>query len=361
MKANDNVSVTFESGKVHALLGENGAGKSTLMSILFGLYKPDFGDIELNGETIHINNPNDAAKYGIGMVHQHFKLVETFSVIDNIILGVEETKKGFIVREKARQKINELANKYHLNVDVDAIVKDLTVGQQQKVEILKMLYRDSNILIFDEPTAVLTPQEIDELMGVMRNFALEGKIVILITHKLNEIKAVADQCTVLRKGIKIDTVEVANLSIKEMSEMMVGRPVLFKVEKGPYRPRNIALSLKQINLYHVKKHLLKDISFDLFEGEILGVVGIDGNGQKELIHVISGLQSPKSGHIILNGEDITKTTIKKRYQKGLSHIPEDRQKHGLILDFNLAYNFILQEFKEPKYQTKGFLRKTKYI
>lgn len=357
LKANDNVSVTFESGKVHALLGENGAGKSTLMSILFGLYKPDFGDIELNGETIHINNPNDAAKYGIGMVHQHFKLVETFSVIDNIILGVEETKKGFIVREKARQKINELANKYHLNVDVDAIVKDLTVGQQQKVEILKMLYRDSNILIFDEPTAVLTPQEIDELMGVMRNFALEGKIVILITHKLNEIKAVADQCTVLRKGIKIDTVEVANLSIKEMSEMMVGRPVLFKVEKGPYRPRNIALSLKQINLYHVKKHLLKDISFDLFEGEILGVVGIDGNGQKELIHVISGLQSPKSGHIILNGEDITKTTIKKRYQKGLSHIPEDRQKHGLILDFNLAYNFILQEFKEPKYQTKGFLRK----
>lgn len=356
--ANDNVTLQLKEGEIHALLGENGAGKSTLMSILFGLYQPDEGEIKVRGEVVRIKNPNDANNLQIGMVHQHFKLVENYTVLENIILGREQTKFGFLTKKEARKKVMELSEHYGLKIDLDAKIEDITVGMQQRVEILKMLYRNADILIFDEPTAVLTPQEITELMTNMKNMINEGKSIILITHKLNEIKMVADRCSVLRKGKYIGTVDVKKTSIAQMAEMMVGRKVDFNIEREPANIGEVVLQVNGIN--HVNEYLgkndLTDVSFEVHSGEIVVIAGIEGNGQSQLAGVITGLNTPKSGQIILNGEDITKKTIRQKTLSGISHIPEDRHKHGLVLDFNLANNLILQTYFDKEFQKYGFFK-----
>ena len=358
--ANDNVTLQLKTGEIHALLGENGAGKSTLMSVLFGLYQAEEGVIKKNGEIVKINNPNDANALGIGMVHQHFKLVECFSVLDNIILGVEDTKAGMLQRDKARQKVMALSEKYGLSVNPDAIIEDISVGMQQRTEILKMLYRDNEILIFDEPTAVLTPQEIEELLQIMRNLAAEGKSILFITHKLNEIMSVADRCSVLRKGKYIGTVDVATSSKDELSRMMVGRDVQFAVDKEEAKPTDVVLDVEGMSVASKlsKKNAVENVSFQVRAGEIVCIAGIDGNGQSELVYGISGLENLASGKISLCGEDITTKPIRKRSLMGISHIPEDRHKHGLVLDYTLEDNMILQRYFEPEFTNKfGFLRR----
>ena len=358
--ANDNITLQLKKGEIHALLGENGAGKSTLMSVLFGLYQPEEGIIKKDGVEVKINNPNDANDLGIGMVHQHFKLVECFTVLDNIILGVEPNKYGFLQKSEARKKILELSEKYGLHVDPDAYIEDITVGMQQRTEILKMLYRDNEILIFDEPTAVLTPQEIDELMQIMKNLAAEGKSILFISHKLNEIKAVADRCTVLRKGKYIGTVNTKDATIEELSAMMVGRNVNFHVEKTPAQPGDVVLEVEGLTVASKihKNNAVKNVSFKVRAGEIVCIAGIDGNGQTELVYGITGLEPVKSGTVKLNGVDITKASIRKRSVSGMSHIPEDRHKHGLVLDYSLEDNLILQTyFKRDFTNAAGFLRR----
>ena len=358
--ANDDITLQLKKGEIHALLGENGAGKSTLMSVLFGLYQPEEGIIKKDGVEVKINNPNDANDLGIGMVHQHFKLVECFTVLDNIILGVEPNKYGFLQKSEARKKILELSEKYGLHVDPDAYIEDITVGMQQRTEILKMLYRDNEILIFDEPTAVLTPQEIDELMQIMKNLAAEGKSILFISHKLNEIKAVADRCTVLRKGKCIGTVNTKDATIEELSAMMVGRNVNFHVEKTPAKPGDVVLEVEGLTVASKihKNNAVKNVSFKVRAGEIVCIAGIDGNGQTELVYGITGLEPVKSGTVKLNGVDITKASIRKRSVSGMSHIPEDRHKHGLVLDYSLEDNLILQTyFKRDFTNAAGFLRR----
>ena len=446
--ANDDITLQLKRGEIHALLGENGAGKSTLMSVLFGLYQPEKGEILKNGQVVKINNPNDATALGIGMVHQHFKLVECFSVLDNIILGAENTKLGFIQKKKAKKKVLELSNRYGLNVDINAIIEDITVGMQQRVEILKMLYRDNEILIFDEPTAVLTPQEIDELMKIMKNLAAEGKSILFITHKLNEIMAVADRCSVLRKGKYIGTVEIKDTTKEELSEMMVGRQVKFEVDKDEAIPGDVVLDVDKLcveSKIH-KKLAVKDVSFQVHAGEIVCIAGIDGNGQTELVYGITGLEklapnvkeeveehvekpvwqklkevekqeraklffmqcgeqlkfffvelgkniwkklkkfgetvaakavalwnklvllfnknkaqdldpnADVKGRITLCGQDITKAPIRKRSKTGMSHIPEDRHKYGLVLDYTLEQNMVLQRYWQKEFQKGGFIK-----
>ena len=358
--ANDNVTLQLKRGEIHALLGENGAGKSTLMSVLFGLYQAEEGVIKKNGEIVQINNPNDANDLGIGMVHQHFKLVECFSVLDNIILGVEDTKNGMLQRDKAREKVMALSEKYGLQVDPDAIIEDISVGMQQRTEILKMLYRDNEILIFDEPTAVLTPQEIEELLQIMKNLAAEGKSILFITHKLNEIMAVADRCSVLRKGKYIGTIDIEGCTKDVLSRMMVGRDVEFAVQKKPAEPGEVVLDVKNLTMAskRSKKNAVNDVSFQVRAGEIVCIAGIDGNGQSELVFGISGLEPATGGTISLCGKDITDAPIRKRSLLGMSHIPEDRHKHGLVLDYTLEDNIILQRYFEPEFTNKfGFLRR----
>jgi simple sugar transport system ATP-binding protein len=359
LRANHDITFQLKKGEVHALVGENGAGKSTLMSILFGLYQAEAGEIRYQGELVTIKNPNDANRLKIGMVHQHFKLVDVFTVTENIILGMEETKNGFLTRENSRKKIIELREKYKLFVDPDAYIKDISVGMQQRVEILKMLYRDADILIFDEPTAVLTPQEIDELMQTIKNFKDDGKSIIIITHKLAEVMAVADRCTVLRKGELIGTVDVKDVSIETLAEMMVGRKVSFDIEKNPAKVKDVILRVENLTHYNQisKKNDITDVSFALKQGEILGIAGIEGNGQTELIGVITGLLNPTGGKLFFKDEDITKESIRGKLMMGIGHIPEDRHKHGLVLDFNLADNLILQSYHLPAYQKRGFLKK----
>ena len=446
--ANDDITLQLRRGEIHALLGENGAGKSTLMSVLFGLYQPEKGEILKNGQVVKINNPNDATALGIGMVHQHFKLVEVFSVLDNIILGAEPNKAGFLTKKEAREKVVALSEKYGLMVDPDAIIEDITVGMQQRVEILKMLYRDNEILIFDEPTAVLTPQEIDELMKIMKNLAAEGKSILFITHKLNEIMAVADRCSVLRKGKYIGTVDIKDTTKEELSEMMVGRQVKFEVDKDEAIPGDVVLEVDKLcveSKIH-KKLAVKDVSFQVHAGEIVCIAGIDGNGQTELVYGITGLeklapnvkeeveehvekpvwqklkevekqeraklfftqcgeqlkfffvelgkkiwkklkkfgetvaakavalwnklvllfnknkaQEPDpnadvKGRITLCGQDITKAPIRKRSKTGMSHIPEDRHKYGLVLDYTLEQNMVLQRYWQEEFQKGGFIK-----
>ena len=358
--ANDNITLQLKPGEIHALLGENGAGKSTLMSVLFGLYQPEEGIIKKDGVEVTIRNPNDATALHIGMVHQHFKLVECFTVLDNIILGIEPTKMGFLQKAEAREKVLALSEKYGLHVDPDAIIEDITVGMQQRTEILKMLYRENEILIFDEPTAVLTPQEIDELMEIMRGLAKEGKSILFISHKLNEIMAVADRCSVLRKGKYIGTVEVANTTKEELSRMMVGRDVEFVVHKDPANPTDAVLDVQGITVASKLHHnnAVKNVSFKVRRGEIVCIAGIDGNGQTELVYGLTGLEPLKGGKIELCGKDITKMPIRKRNVLGMSHIPEDRHKHGLVLDYTLENNLVLQRYFEPEFTNKaGFLRK----
>ena len=358
--ANDNITLQLKRGEIHALLGENGAGKSTLMSVLFGLYQPEEGTILKDGEVVKINDPNDANRLGIGMVHQHFKLVECFSVLDNIILGVEPNKMGFLQKEEAREKVLSLSEQYGLHVDPDALVEDITVGMQQRTEILKMLYRDNEILIFDEPTAVLTPQEIDELMEIMRGLAKEGKSILFISHKLNEIMSVADRCSVLRKGKYIGTVNVAETSKEELSRMMVGRDVEFVVHKEPSKPTDVVLDVKNMTVgskMH-KNNAVKNVSFQVRRGEIVCIAGIDGNGQTELVYGLTGLEPLKSGNISFCGEDVTNVSIRKRNVMGFGHIPEDRHKHGLVLDYSLEDNLILQRYFEPQFtNAAGFLKR----
>ncbi|MBR3487557.1 MAG: ABC transporter ATP-binding protein [Clostridia bacterium] len=360
IKANDDITLQLKRGEIHALLGENGAGKSTLMSVLFGMYQPEKGEIRKDGKKVEIKDPNDATELGIGMVHQHFKLVECFSVLDNIILGVEPNKLGFLKKAEAKKKVMELSKHYGLAIDPDAIIEDITVGMQQRTEILKMLYRDNEVLIFDEPTAVLTPQEIEELMQIMRNLKAEGKSILFISHKLNEIMAVADRCTVLRKGRYIGTVETANTTVEELSAMMVGRNVNFHVEKQEAKIGDTVLKVRNVTVASKvhKNNAVKDVSFDVHAGEILCIAGIDGNGQTELVHGLTGLEPLVSGSIELMGRDITKASIRKRSTMGMSHIPEDRHKHGLVLDYTLEDNLVLQRYFEPEFTNgAGFLRR----
>ncbi len=358
--ANDNITLQLRRGEIHALLGENGAGKSTLMSVLFGLYQPEGGTIRKDGKEVSIKNPNDANALGIGMVHQHFKLVECFSVLDNIIMGVEPVKNGFLQKKEAREKVLAISEKYGLHVDPDAIIEDITVGMQQRTEILKMLYRDNEILIFDEPTAVLTPQEIDELMQIMKNLAAEGKSILFISHKLAEIMAVADRCSVLRKGKYIGTVETANTTMEELSAMMVGRDVNFHVEKKPSTPGEVVLGVKDMSVAskRSREDAVKNVSFNVRRGEIVCIAGIDGNGQTELVYGLTGLEPLKNGTVTLCGKDITRAPIRQRNTGGMSHIPEDRHKHGLVLDYTLEDNMVLQRYFEPEFTSKaGFLRR----
>ena len=358
IKANDDITLQLKRGEIHALLGENGAGKSTLMSVLFGLYQPEQGEIRKNGVKVEIKDPNDATALNIGMVHQHFKLIEVFSVLDNIILGAEDTKLGFLQKKAARQKVKELSERYGLAIDMDAKVEDITVGMQQRVEILKMLYRDNDILIFDEPTAVLTPQEIVELMGIMRSLKAEGKSILFISHKLNEIMEVADRVTVLRKGRYIGTVDTASTTKEELSRMMVGRPVQLVVDKAPANPKESVLKVDNLTVASKlhKNNAVKGVSLDVHAGEIVCIAGIDGNGQTEFIYALTGLEKPVSGSISLRGRDITKYSIRKRGLAGMSHIPEDRHKHGLVLDFTLEQNMVLQRYFEPDFQKSGMIR-----
>ena len=358
--ANDNVTIQLKRGEIHALLGENGAGKSTLMSVLFGMYQAEEGEIRKDGKVVKIDNPNDANALGIGMVHQHFKLVECFSVLDNIILGVEDVSKGFLQRDKARAKVMELSERYGLQVDPDAIIEDISVGMQQRTEILKMLYRDNEILIFDEPTAVLTPQEIEELLQIMKNLAAEGKSILFITHKLNEIVAVADRCSVLRKGKYMGTCDIAGCTKADLSRMMVGRDVEFAVQKEPAKPTDVVLEVKGLTVpsKRSKKNAVNNVSFKVRAGEIVCIAGIDGNGQSELVYGITGLEPVSGGTVNFMGQDITKAPIRKRSLMGMSHIPEDRHKHGMVLDYTLEDNMILQRYFDPEFTNKfGFLRR----
>jgi len=358
IRANDDVTIQLRRGEIHALLGENGAGKSTLMSVLFGLYQPDGGEIRKNGKPVTINDPNDANRLGIGMVHQHFKLVHNFTVLENIVMGVETTRMGMLQMREARKKVISLSERYGLMVDPDAKISDITVGMQQRVEILKMLYRDNEILIFDEPTAVLTPQEIDELMKIMRGLAAEGKSILFITHKLNEILAVANRCSVLRKGKYIGTVDIASTNKDELAEMMVGRKVSFAVEKAPAKPGEPALTVQNLTVKSRtnNKNVVNNVSFTVRRGEIVCIAGIDGNGQSELVYALSGLVKPDSGKIMMGDKDITNTSIRQRNDMGLSHIPEDRHRHGLVLDYNLAQNLVLKSYHHPEFQKNGFIR-----
>lgn len=358
--ANDNITLQLKKGEIHALLGENGAGKSTLMSILFGLYQAEDGIIRKDGKQVDIKDPNTANQLGIGMVHQHFKLVECFSVLDNIILGVEPCSHGFLQKTEARKRVNNLSQKYGLQVNPDALIEDISVGMQQRTEILKMLYRENEILIFDEPTAVLTPQEIEELMQIMRNLAQEGKSILFISHKLNEIMAVADRVTVLRKGQCIGTVEVKNTTKEELSRMMVGRDVEFVVQKAPANPGKTILDVRDMTVasrIH-KNDAVKNVSFKVHAGEIVCIAGIDGNGQSELAYGLTGLEPLKSGSILMDGKDITHAPIRRRSVMGMSHIPEDRHKFGLVLDYSLENNMVLQRYFERHFVNRaGFLKR----
>ena len=358
IRANDDITVQLRKGEIHALLGENGAGKSTLMNILFGLYRPDSGIIKVRGKEVSIHNPNVANALGIGMVHQHFKLVQNYTVTENIILGMEPTVGPMLQTRDAAKRIKALSEQYGLNVDPDAKIEDISVGMQQRVEIIKMLYRDAEVLIFDEPTAVLTPQEIEDLMQIMRNLLKEGKSILLITHKLKEIKAIADRCTVIRRGKVIDTVDVADVAESRMAEMMVGRTVSFKVDKQEQEPGETVLSIRNLNVLSSRKtQALKNFSLDVHRGEILGLAGVDGNGQTELVEALTGLRRVESGSILFKGRDITHDDIHSRVMAGMAHIPEDRQKRGLVLDYSMEDNFILEIYGLPPYSRKGFLNR----
>ncbi|MDY0063660.1 MAG: ABC transporter ATP-binding protein [Bacilli bacterium] len=354
--ANDDITLQLKKGEIHALLGENGAGKSTLMSVLFGLYQPEKGIIKKRGKAVTIKNPNDANALGIGMVHQHFKLVEVFSVLENIILGVEPNQYGFLKKKEAREKIVALSEQYGLKINPDQLIEDISVGMQQRVEILKMLYRDNEILIFDEPTAVLTPQEIIDLIAIMRGFVKEGKSIIFITHKLNEIMAVADRCTVLRKGKLVGTVDIKETSKEQLSQMMVGRTVNFKPDKKETMTHTPILSVENCHVFNPSSHnSVRNINFTVNSGEIVCLAGIEGNGQSEFIHALTGLEKFSAGKVLLNGQDITKASIRNRSKLKMAHIPEDRHKHGLILDFSLEQNLVLQRYWEPDFQKNGFI------
>lgn len=349
--ANDNITFQLKKGEIHALLGENGAGKSTLMNVLFGLYQPEQGEIRVKGKKVNITNPNIANDLGIGMVHQHFMLVEPFTVTQNIVLGKEPKNKfGMIDIQKARKEIKELSDRYGLKVDPDAKISDISVGMQQRVEILKTLYRGAEVLIFDEPTAVLTPQEISELLDIMRSLVKEGKSIILITHKLKEIMEVCDRCTVIRKGKGIGTVNVSETNVNELASLMVGREVHFKTEKKEARPGKTVLKIEDLYVKDKRKvDIVKGLDLEVRAGEIVGIAGVDGNGQSELIEAITGLTKVSSGSIKLNDKEIANLSPRKITENGVGHIPQDRHKFGLVLDYSIGENIVLQTYYKKPY------------
>ena len=358
--ANDNITLQLKEGEIHALLGENGAGKSTLMGMLFGMYKPDRGSIKVRGKEVKISNPNIANDLGIGMVHQHFKLVDNFTVTENIILGCEPRKVLTVDIKRAAKKIEELSKQYGLNVDPYAKIEDISVGMQQRVEILKMLYRNANVLIFDEPTAVLTPSEIDELISIMKNMTKEGKSIILITHKLREIKEAANRCTVIRRGKYIGTVNVKDTTEAEMAKMMVGREVTFKVEKTEAKPKDVVVKIENLSVNNNKKVLgLKNFSLDIRAGEIVGIAGVEGNGQTELVEALTGMRGVEAGNIIFKGKNIVKESIRQRIDDGMAHIPEDRHKRGLILDYTMEDNMVLKAYRNKPFSKNGLINRSK--
>ena len=357
--ANDKINLHLRRGEIHALLGENGAGKSTLMNMLAGLLEPTSGEIAVNGQVVKLDSPSKAASLGIGMVHQHFMLVEAFTVAENIILGSEITKNGVLDIKKAIQEIKELSEKYGLAVDPSAKIEDISVGAQQRVEILKTLYRGADILIFDEPTAVLTPAEIDELMIIMKNLVKEGKSIILITHKLDEIRAVSDRVTVIRRGKSIETVEIAGATNQDLAEMMVGRSVSFTTEKNPPQPKEVILSIKDLVVNENRGiPAVKNLSLDVRAGEIVGIAGIDGNGQSELIQAITGLRKVKSGTINIKGKDVVGLPPRKITEMKVSHVPEDRHRDGLVLDLTISENIALQTYYKEPLSKNGILNYT---
>lgn len=352
--ANDDVTFSVRDNEVLALLGENGAGKSTLMSILFGSYEADSGKILLRGKEVQIKDSTTATNLGIGMVHQHFKLIHNYTVTENIVLGAESRNIfGILDLKTAKKRVAELSKKYGLMVNPSDKIEDITVGMQQRVEILKTLYRNADIIIFDEPTAVLTPQEVDELINIIRLLKAEGKTIIIITHKLKEIKAVAERCTVLRRGKLVGTVTVADVTEQDLAEMMVGHAVNFKIDKLPSNPRKTVLALKHISVKNSRGQLaVNDLTLDIRAGEIVGIAGVDGNGQTELIYAITGLAPIDSGTIMLNGNTIKKYGIRHRIEAGIGHIPEDRQKHGFISEFTVAENLALKNYYKPPFSQK---------
>ncbi len=356
--ANDHINLTVHKGEIHAILGENGAGKSTLMNVLYGLYRPTSGEIYVNGKLEDIDGPSKAIQCGIGMVHQHFMLVQPFTVTENIVLGMEPMKGITLDMAKARQQVMELSERYGMAVDPDARIEDISVGMQQRVEILKVLFRGAQTLILDEPTASLTPQEITELIHIMEKLTADGKSIILITHKLKEIKACADYCTIIRLGKYIDTVKVPDVTEQDLASMMVGRNVTFKVEKEEKEPGDVVLEIKDLHGKDYRRvEILKGLSLHVRRGEILGIAGVDGNGQTELVEIITGLRKAESGSIKINGEEIFNAKPRTVFKKGVSSIPADRQKHGLVLDFTVAENMVLQNYRSPEYQNHGFLKK----
>ncbi|BCD24672.1 nucleoside ABC transport ATP-binding protein [Bacillus cereus] len=358
--ANDDITLQVKQGEIHALLGENGAGKSTLMNVLFGLYQPEQGEIKIKGKPVKITNPNIANDLGIGMVHQHFMLVHNFTVTENIILGNEPKKNGKIAVEEAAKEIKQLSEQYGLAVDPHAKVEDISVGMQQRVEILKTLYRGAEILIFDEPTAVLTPQEIHELIQIMKKLVQEGKSIILITHKLKEIMEVCDRCTIIRKGKGIGTVDVAETDEHKLAELMVGRQVNFKTEKIEAKPMEEVLSIANLIVHDTRKlPAVKGLDLTVRAGEIVGIAGIDGNGQSELIEAITGLRKVESGSIAIKGKEITNWPVRRITEEGIGHIPEDRHKHGLVLDFSVRDNIVLQTYYKNPFSKKGILNFSK--
>jgi len=354
--ANDNITLQLRKGEIHALLGENGAGKSTLMNVLFGLYQPEQGEIRVKGKPVKITNPNIANDLGIGMVHQHFMLVEPFTVTENIILGKEKTVRGKIDLKQAEKEVQEISECYGLAVDPQAKIADISVGMQQRVEILKTLYRGAEILIFDEPTAVLTPQEIQELIQIMKTLIKEGKSIILITHKLKEIMEVCDRVTVIRKGVGIGTVNVNETNPNELASLMVGREVVFKTEKKPAVPKQAVLEIKDL---HVKDArgipAVNGLNLEIRAGEIVGIAGVDGNGQTELLEAITGLRKSENGSILINGKEVKNLPPRKVTESGVGHIPQDRHKHGLVLDFPIGENMVLQTYYRRPYSNGGVL------
>ncbi|MFS9141869.1 ABC transporter ATP-binding protein [Streptococcus infantis] len=360
--ANDKINLELRKGEIHALLGENGAGKSTLMNMLAGLLEPTSGEIVVNGQVVKLDSPSKAASLGIGMVHQHFMLVEAFTVAENIILGSELTKNGVLDIARATREINELSERYGLAVDPSAKVADISVGAQQRVEILKTLYRGADILIFDEPTAVLTPSEIDELMAIMKNLVKEGKSIILITHKLDEIRAVSDRVTVIRRGKSIETVEIAGATNADLAEMMVGRSVSFKTVKQAPQPKEVVLSIKDLVVNENRGvPAVKNLSLDVRAGEIVGIAGIDGNGQSELIQAITGLRKIESGSVELKGQSIVGLHPRQITELSVGHVPEDRHRDGLVLEMMISENIALQTYYKEPLSKKGILNYTNII
>jgi simple sugar transport system ATP-binding protein len=358
-KANDNVCLEVARQSVHAILGENGAGKSTLMNVLYGLLQPVSGEIYIKGQKVTIDSPSRAIEYGIGMVHQHFMLIPPFTVTENIVLGMEPMKRfGVIDTGKAKAEVKALSDRYDLKVDPDAKIENISVGMQQRVEILKVLYRGADILILDEPTASLTPQEIEELGAITKNLVNEGKTIIIITHKLAEIKAMADKCTIIRAGKTIQTVNVSDVSEENLAAMMVGRAVDFSVDKKPAKPGAVTLNVENLVVRNYQNHpVVNGLNLAVRAGEIIGIAGVDGNGQSEFVAALTGLQKAESGTITLSGKDIYNKTPRMIFETGVSSIPEDRQKHGLVMDFTVAENMALQNVQEEKFSKKGFLRK----